>query len=83
MSRISLEQFISGCSNPAWVGDGYCDDATNNVQCGFDNGDCCGLNINTQYCQVCQCLGGGDNTTLTPITGGTTTAGVVFLKEVV
>ena len=83
MSRISLEQFISGCSNPGWVGDGYCDDVTNNVQCGFDNGDCCGLNINTQYCQVCQCLEGGDNTTLSPITGGTTTAGVVFLKGVV
>ena len=24
--------------------------------CGWDGGDCCGDNVNTQYCSVCACL---------------------------
>ena len=44
------------CPSPAWIGDGYCDDVTNNQYCNYDGGDCCGAAINTQYCSVCQCL---------------------------
>ena len=46
-----------GCvsSNPGWIGDGYCDDETNNAGCHFDGGDCCGVNVNTQYCNLCIC----------------------------
>ena len=44
------------CPNPAWIGDGYCDDVTNNQYCNYDGGDCCGSAINTQYCSECQCL---------------------------
>ena len=61
------------CSNAGWIGDGWCDDVTNNIQCNYDGGDCCGANINTQYCVVCQCLSGGGNTTTT--SGGPTTTG--------
>ena len=46
-----------GCEsdNPSWVGDGYCDDETNNDGCLFDGGDCCGPDVNTQYCTLCIC----------------------------
>ena len=44
------------CPNPGWIGDGYCDDVTNNQYCNYDGGDCCGAAINTQYCSECQCL---------------------------
>ena len=39
-----------------WIGDSYCDDINNNVGCNFDGGDCCGANVNTQYCSDCLCL---------------------------
>ena len=39
-----------------WVTDGYCDDMNNHLDCNFDGGDCCGSNVNTQYCTQCQCL---------------------------
>jgi len=44
-----------GCENAAWAGDGYCDDSTNTAECNFDDGDCCGANVNMQYCTECQC----------------------------
>ena len=46
-----------GClsSNPSWIGDGFCDDETNNAGCHFDGGDCCGTNANTQWCDECIC----------------------------
>ena len=39
----------------ALVGDGYCNDETNNPDCSFDGGDCCGPCINTEFCSECQC----------------------------
>ena len=45
-----------GITNPL-VGDGFCNDLTNNDICNFDGGDCCGPCINTKYCQDCQCIG--------------------------
>ena len=53
--------------NSGWIADGYCDDVNNNMDCNYDGGDCCGPNVNTQYCDDCQCLdpngssGGGEN----------------------
>ena len=68
--------FLLGCTNPAWVGDGYCDDVTNNMECNYDGGDCCLDPVNTQYCSECQCLDGGGSTvdpsTTEPTTTGTT-----------
>ena len=40
----------------AFIGDGFCDDENNNEECNWDGGDCCGDNINTDYCSVCACL---------------------------
>ena len=50
---------ITGCSNQNWHADGYCDDENNNEACFFDGGDCCGSNVNTNYCTECLCLDGG------------------------
>ena len=52
----SITTSISGECNQGWIGDGYCDDINNNVGCNFDGGDCCGSNVNTQYCTECLCL---------------------------
>ena len=48
--------FIEGCESPSYYADGYCDDINNNQACFFDGGDCCGSNVNTQYCTECLCL---------------------------
>ena len=46
----------SGGCNLDWITDGYCDDINNHLACNYDGGDCCGTNVNTQYCSDCQCL---------------------------
>ena len=51
----------------SYIGDDYCDDNSNNPECNYDGGDCCGPNVNTLYCQECLCL--NDSTTLSPTTG--------------
>ena len=52
-----LQLFFSteGCLKPNWHGDGYCDDVTNVEACFFDGGDCCGNDVNTDYCEQCFC----------------------------
>ena len=42
--------FVNGIVG--YIGDGYCNDENNNAGCHFDGGDCCGVNINTQYCNL-------------------------------
>ena len=42
--------------NQYWIADGECDDINNNIGCNFDGGDCCGDNVNTQFCTDCLCL---------------------------
>ena len=44
------------CQFATLVGDGYCQDYVNNFHCAFDNDDCCGSCINTEYCEKCECL---------------------------
>ena len=40
--------------NLNWIGDKYCDDELNNVQCEFDKGDCCNNSMSgwDNYCTV-------------------------------
>ena len=52
---------IGSCGSPSWKGDDYCDDQNNNCGCDWDGGDCCGSNVNTNYCSVCECLDPYDN----------------------
>ena len=40
------------------VGDGFCNNETNNFECNYDGGDCC-VNVNTDLCSDCNCLGSG------------------------
>ena len=47
---------IDNCPNSQWTGDGFCDDPNNNLECNYDGGDCCGSNVNTQFCTDCLCL---------------------------
>ena len=42
----------------AMIGDGYCNDETNNEDCNYDGGDCCGTCVITNQCSECECLGG-------------------------
>ena len=44
------------CGCPQWKGDNFCDDENNNAGCEWDGGDCCGDDVNTQYCSACECL---------------------------
>ena len=44
------------CYMESWKGDGACDDGNNNCGCEWDGGDCCGENVNTQFCSACECL---------------------------
>ena len=47
------------CQWSELVGDGYCHDYTNNLQCAFDLDDCCGsFCVNTEECQDCKCKTG-------------------------
>ena len=52
VNRILL---FKGC-NSEWIGDGNCDDENNKEQCNYDGGDCCGENVNKQFCSECICL---------------------------
>ena len=44
------------CAVPQFKGDTYCDDQNNNAGCDWDGGDCCGEEVSTLYCTVCECL---------------------------
>ena len=52
---------IPDCPTPLMVGDGFCNDETNNPECNYDGGDCCGSCVLTKHCIYCQCLGGETN----------------------
>ena len=49
-AQTTTLDFATQCVLHEWVGDTFCDDNTNNVDCNFDGGDCCGPNVTTNYC---------------------------------
>ena len=53
----SVLSVLDACQNSEWVGDGYCDDETNNAECAWDGGDCCKTSVDTEYCTICSCIG--------------------------
>ena len=87
---ISFTTLVN-CTNVDLVGDGFCDDLTNNMECNYDGGDCCGINIKNQYCSECQCLEETTTTTITttittmttatPTSSTTTSANIVRTKQ--
>ena len=38
-----------------YIGDEICDDENNKEECDWDGGDCCGSNVNIEYCNFCEC----------------------------
>ena len=38
------------------MGNGFCNNETNNPDCNYDGGDCCATNVNTNTCSECACL---------------------------
>ena len=40
-----------------WIGDNFCDDINNNEKCLYDDGDCCGLSAQKNFCFKCTCKG--------------------------
>ena len=46
---------FQGCESTEIVGDGYCDDNSNTLECNYDGGDCCGSDVNKYYCSECKC----------------------------
>ena len=46
---------VPGCDNVGLVGNGFCNDETNNDNCNYDGGDCCVLNANKNSCSDCGC----------------------------
>ena len=47
---------MNSCQFVEWVGDGICDDVTNNSDCDFDRGDCCDPEGDFSLCSNCECL---------------------------
>ena len=54
---------FDGCLYPGYKSDDACDDESNNADCEYDGGDCCGDNVNTTFCSQCQCLDPAFSTT--------------------
>ena len=46
---------FQGCEVTAYLNDGYCEDQSNNEECNYDEGDCCGDNVNIAICDACIC----------------------------
>ena len=53
--KCYYDQNCAAGFTPPIVGDGYCNDETNNAGCNYDYGDCCGFNVNTDFCSNCRC----------------------------
>ena len=45
---------VPDCDNVTLVGNGFCNDETNNADCNYDGGDCCGFN--SEQCTECTCF---------------------------
>ena len=53
---ITFRYFSVNGGESSWIEDGMCDDINNNGTCGFDGNDCCGANVNKEYCYNCDCI---------------------------
>ena len=55
-TKCSISVKDGACGNLYYKDDGYCDDENNNAGCDWDGGDCCGDNVDTYFCNKCECL---------------------------
>ena len=56
LKKSSLLYLLEFCEYGIGIGDGVCHDENNKEACGYDDGDCCGPNVDTEQCTKCQCL---------------------------
>ena len=59
MTSPYISTSSAGGCNSEWIGDNFCDDINNNMDCSYDGGDCCascGDVVNTLFCSACRCL---------------------------
>ena len=47
--------FLECAGTVSRIGNGYCDDENNNMECNYDGDDCCGSLVNTEHCNFCEC----------------------------
>ena len=73
-SNIIYYNLHIDCVDPDYYADGECDDQNNVEACGWDGGDCCGPNVNTNWCTECTCKDPAFTTTSTTTTTTTTTS---------
>ena len=64
MSTLAASTTTHQCTKSDWIGDGYCDDDTNNEECDYDGDDCCGESIFADYCSQCTCHRNGTKSIL-------------------
>ena len=55
-SSKTIQKGLSPCLK-SLENDGYCDDVNNFAACNYDGGDCCGENVDTTFCHLCNCIG--------------------------
>ena len=63
-ANCTLNHFPFHCEMK-WIGDGVCDDETNQFECGYDYGDCCLNEIVDTSCYKCICHIDGKNHQIT------------------
>ena len=66
-STTTIKTTTKYCA-PERIGDGVCDDTCNNLNNGFDGGDCCPPSVDTTNCSECRCLDPEHSTTTTATT---------------
>ena len=67
---IQSQVYGNGSISNALVGNGFCNDETNNPYCSYDGGDCCGPCLNVDQCSECVCFSGSNGTEITnPVVG--------------
>ena len=54
MSIITFFSVADLCQD--WAGDNMCDDECNTPEWNYDAGDCCGDEVNVDYCTTCECI---------------------------
>ncbi|CAN0395131.1 unnamed protein product [Ectocarpus sp. 12 AP-2014] len=52
---ITVDMFET-CGNPSRLGDGWCDSANNNADCGYDGGDCCSCTCDNTWAGTFSCV---------------------------
>merc|ERR1719460_2328128 len=60
LTVIMMVEIVVDCINKYYCSQCACQDETNNADCEYDGGDCCGSCILNNQCTECACLGGAD-----------------------